>query len=88
MFICFKNIDLTLILKTSFSQNFIMKIHVSFGEDIKLMSDKVLKVWCRYLEPFSSYSQYPGGWVKFTHLPSAAWANSHGLVTVPVIGAR
>ena len=46
--------------KLSFSQRFSTEFHTIFG-DIKFMSDKVLKVWCRYLEPFSSYCQYPGG---------------------------
>ena len=31
----------------------LMKLHNIFLEDIKLMSNKVLKVWYRYLEPFS-----------------------------------
>ena len=44
------------VTKTLFSTKFRKKFW-----DVKLLSDKVLKVWCRYLEPFSSYCQYLGG---------------------------
>ena len=48
-------------LKRHFLKRFSFNLHKIFRDDVKLLSHKVLKVSCRYLELCRSYGEYPGG---------------------------
>ena len=61
------------VTKTLFSQ----KSRANFYEilaDVKLTTNKVLKVSRRYLTPFLSYRENPTGWAEPDPLPSGAQA--------------
>ena len=48
-------------LKRHFLKSFSFDLHKIFREGVKLLSHKVLKLSCRYLDSFRSYGEYPGG---------------------------
>ena len=59
-------------LKRHFLKNLPTKFDKIFKKGVKLMSDKVLKVWWRYLTYFLSYREYSRGGAESAPPPSGA----------------